>query len=242
MGFRVLGPAFVLLSLIGVPVTSGQPGCEVVRDPASLAARLAWHGMSAGMIVGMPPLPDVALRRLFETLDVVHYPFGAWMSLCDVDHSSGFAKGATPQSVFEDHIKTHPGARLDADGKANGSPIPVLRTEEGNICHAALQRRTREAHTSRSLWDLAGNLVTDATVSKPPPGRIGACLGAHEVSPVPRTIGAGVTLETALNSLAAQFEGTVWVAVETAEGRCAIGLLTTRESGGVCMGAVGRPW
>lgn len=52
------------------------------------------------------------------------------------------------------------------------------------------------------------------------------------------TLSPGQTLEAALGTVVGRFPGTAWVAVESPDGQCSLGVIQRGSAGGVCLTAV----
>jgi hypothetical protein len=118
--------------------------------------------------------------------------------------------------------------------------VSMLKDETASICAAKLRQRLKKPHTGSHVLRMLFEVTADAAGETVPGGFVGSCVAKRE-SVTPFTVDEGVTLEEALNTIALQAEGTVWVAVQSANGECSLGVKRTADEGvRVCVMSISQ--
>lgn len=218
-------------------------------SPVIVAGLLSGNGLSAGMVLRLPDSLNEALDRARRRRDVFEGDRHAFGVLVSNTRFPGPLAALPPATTAVDVLNAFVQAN-SAQGWQNrpGRPgrVSVLREPSAGVCEAALRQKVSSDHHGVDLADLVSRLVYDATGADVPNGAVGACAGGRRPVGDPLYVEGGQSLEDALGAVAAGFEGTVWVAVETSTSECALGLVTRRDASlGACQvaitGHMGRP-
>jgi len=246
----ILVSAVAVLTLTAARVLSlpqspqDRSGVEVL-SVADLATLIARSGGSAGFVVELPESLNSKLAQLKNqaTLGLAdRSAFNLWVrDTRTVWQRPGrvITPPTSPEGVVR-FLRQYAARRpLDHWMVATGpnGRMGVLKTGGASACELALQRQLRADVEGRELNDVASKLVksaSDATVSR---GWVGSCISASQFREEPLRLGAGQTLEEALNAAVESFGGVVWVAVR-ARGECSLGLISRSEAGGACMASI----
>jgi hypothetical protein len=168
--------------------------------------------------------------------------YGSWARL--IRHAAKEAgsgvSGVTagPPNVdeeFKAYATAHPG-RFEIDTREVG---PAVLTEVNTrACRAALRQPLKTEATGTEAPMLVSRATAAATGAEVPGGFIGGCIPIGGYRAAPLRLAPGQSLQAALAKIAAHFPGLVWVAVETADGQCSLGVLQNGERENICSAAI----
>lgn len=215
---------------------------ELLKAPAHrVVLTLAVSGTSAGAVLRLPDHLIDALQHARARTDTFPGDRTAFSVLIERDAAEpliSLGSAVNPEQVLrgfaarrslEDWEVRNPGRFGVFDIAAGGA----------SICRAALQAKLRTSHQGASLLQLVSAAVGDATGTAVPSGFVGSCSGASQFPRPAEYVEAGITLEAALNDIVYLFPGTAWIAVETADRQCSLGVVERRHDGnGVCETAI----
>jgi hypothetical protein len=207
------------------------------KSPQYVAMALAATGQSAGMIVKLLDELNADFRRAKARADAF---------ATDTTAFSAILHGPLPQPVLpvQGDISAEQILRTYAAGQprewdlhvAGRFGVMTLSSRSAPVCAAALRARLRGPQSGASMLDLVSAVSHDATGARVPGGFVGSCVGANLIRRSPEYIEAGISLESALNDIVFRYPGTVWLAVESPDRECSLGVVEKREDNqsGVC--------
>lgn len=225
--------AFVAISMTSAGHAVTTPQQEREATVLDLAIQMARAELSGGVVAQLPA--GVAKTAL---------------------STSPSGRDGTPFRLFLRHTKRVPLPALPrgtpahevigrfAGGREHGAftvsrvweLVPVLRERGTAGCEARLARVVRQRHADRRPAELIFAVVQSTTGARVPGGLVGTCLPRYLSLSSPVVVEPGQTLEEALNTVVASAPGTVWVAVQTENGRCGLGLVRASDDGhDACM-------
>ncbi len=199
--------------------------------PEAVAILLAENGLSAGMVLHLPETLESELdqARTQDNPPRRHPAFEVLMANTKPS-SPGIElwANAAAQEVLESYADVRAWPGWIASPERTGR-VSVLRTPSAGACESALAKRVHSPHSGAFAARIVADVVADAKGTSPPPGMIGSCLGGYRPQDLPARTSGKQSLEDALNEIAAQFHGVVWVAVQTARSECSLGLILKGE-------------
>jgi hypothetical protein len=208
------------------------------KGPQYVAMALAAAGHSAGIVVKLPEGLRADFRRAKGRTDA----FAG-----DKTAFSVILHGLPPERVLpvqggisaEQTLRAY-AARQPSEWDlhtAGRFAVMTLASRAAPVCAAALHTRVRNPQSGTSMLQLISAVIHDATGASVPGGFVGTCVGANLIRRAPEYIEANVSLESALNDIVFRYPGTAWLAVESPDQECSLGVVERREddSGGVCV-------
>lgn len=229
---------FLLAAVLSASSAAAQPKEASVTDmeaasPFDIAVLLARSERSAGMVLNLPQAMEPALAEAIRRL-MPNNPVGANAFRTFVHENSRAVRlmpveaGRSGADVLRSYAEAH--ARDGYVASEGFRDVALLKQSRARGCASVLRRPVREHHASQYPDDIVSAVVNDATGAPIPPGAVGSCLPRY-MSVSPRVVvESAPTLEDALNTIAAQVPGLVWMAVESADGHCALGLVRTSDN------------
>jgi len=209
-----------------------KPVDWATASPVDVAVLLARSELSAGMVIKLPEHMEPALADAVRRLTPMNpVDADAFRTLVRESRRSRrlipVEAGRSGHDVVRSYATAHPDRFAATDGSGD---VPLLKQGRTNVCASVLGRPVRERHASQYPDELVSAVVNDATGAPIPPGSVGSCMPRFVSVSQQVSVEPAASLENALNAIAAQVSGIVWMAVESADGHCAIGLVLTSEN------------
>ena len=119
-------------------------------------------------------------------------------------------------------------ARIGAEFRE--SPVYRITDPAAVTCSEVLAKSLASAMKTTNASVGVGRAVASAWGIEPPGGLVGSCVSAipHEGPQI--DVPAGLTLADALDEIVQHYPGSVWVAAESADGTCSIGIIQPNEN------------
>jgi len=227
----VLFAVVVSTSVAASQPKDARPADLETAAPFDIAVLLARSELSAGMVIKLPEHMEPALADAVQRLTPGNR--------IDADAFRTFVRGSRRSLRLipveagrsgHDMVRSYATAHPDGFAASHGfRDVPLLKQARTGVCASVLDRPVRERHASQHPDEVVSAVVNDATGAPIPPGAAGSCLPRF-VSVSPQvSVEPAASLEDALNAIAAQVSGLVWMAIESADGHCALGLVRTSE-------------
>ncbi len=237
---QAFGSTVGLVLLAFLSLTPQRGASQGPMNAAELAAFTAAQGWSAGIVSVLAAPESVGLSRMKGRKGYEFSSNGFRVFMRTLRRGPGELDKSTPEmhsaaSAFEEFARGH----SDFSPERTARGIDLLRHKGAGFCSAVLRKRLPDSVESKEIHDLMARIIHGATGAKVPGGFIASCVGDNEVSASPLFVSKGETVQAAFDQVVAAFGGAVWVAVQTDDKGCSVGLVlrsTTPET--VCLSTI----
>lgn len=228
----ILFAVVVTTSVAASQPKDGRPADLETASPFDVAVLLARSELSAGMVIRLPEHMEAALAGAVQRLSPDdRVGADAFRTLVRGSRRGARLIPVEPGRSGHDVIRSYATAHRGEFAASQGfRDVPLLKQARTGVCASVLGRPVRERHASQYPDELVSAVINDATGAPIPPGAVGSCLPRFMTVSPQVIVEPTTTLEDALSAIAAQVSGAVWMAIESADGHCALGLVRTSEN------------